>query len=1044
MTHKNFIRTQLATTLSLILGTASLPALAQDAAGADDTEVIQVRGIRGSLLKSMDVKRESVGIVDAITAEDIGKFPDSNLAESLQRITGVSIDRRNGEGFQVTVRGFGPEFNQITLNGRTMPAAQINEAGGINSSRSFDMSNIASEGVSGATVYKSSQAKITSGGIGATVDLQTRKPFQNEGFSASIGAKALHDTTNRVGSDITPELSGFVSWSDDMFGVSVSASHQRRDNGRTGAFTNGWNDTSGAYSGPGFIPNGTTTDVVISNAPALGTQTNFTPGLRYNHFDFERERQNAQITMQFRPNDTMEATLDYTYALQDIKSNRNELSLWFGGGAFPTSAIEFDSNSQVATPLYWLTENDPSYDPRDVNFGVQGGHVENKLESLGFNFEWQLSDELTLEFDAHNSTAKALPGGDGPGNFWNVGIGGQGTSVQGIDNSGDLPLLVGVWDERDGINGNVAGEIDKGDLSSTVRQIWFDRTESDLTQIKLDLEYQLTDEASIDFGIESRDMEYSNRSSFDQTTLEGNWGASNPGDIPEDMVDVLNFSSLFDGYSSEMSDGARTFFDNAYGGEADGPLVTFGPTSFIGNANNLGRLLSNNINLDWAPNPVDSTNRLIEEEITSLYTQFNLSGETGDITYDLVAGVRYEKTDITSNARIPQPVILWQGDNDFLVQGGNAAEAPLVSFGAEYDHILPNLSLSVWLTDDLVTRAAWGKTIARPDYASLQQGVSGIGGPIGGPTITGEGAPGTANNGNVGLKPIESDNLDFSVEWYYDDASYVSVGFFDKRVPNFIGNQEVVTIADTTRDPSNGPRAQAAIDELNSRGLDVNQQNLFRMVAALDDGSGGCVANTNVAVNLCGADFDSAPYEGANGWENGVDIVALASDPLSVLDASTPVNANDARISGWELAAQHFFADTGFGIQANVTLVSGSVSYDVAATGGDPQFALTGLSDSANLVFIYEMDKLQARITYNWRDEFLNSANVGGNEPEFTEAYQQVDFSVGYNITEDWSVSLEGINVFEEDIRRFGRSKRQFRSLEIYGARYALSTRYTF
>lgn len=1043
MTHKNFLRTQLATSLSLILGTASLPALAQDATETDDTEIIQVSGIRGSLLKSMDVKRDSVGIVDAITAEDIGKFPDSNLAESLQRITGVSIDRRNGEGFQVTVRGFGPEFNQVTLNGRTMPAAQVNEAGGLNSSRSFDMSNIASEGVSGATVYKSGQANITSGGIGATVDLQTRKPFQNEGFNASIGAKALHDTTNRVGSDITPELSGFVSWSDDMFGASISASHQRRDNGRTGAFTNGWNDTSGAYTGADFIPNGTTDDVVITNAPAIGTQTNFTPGLRYNHFDFERERQNAQITLQFRPNDKMEATLDYTYALQDIQSNRNELSLWFGGGAFPTSAIEFDGNTEVATPLYWLTENSPSYDPRDVNFGVQGGHVENKLESLGLNFEWQISDELTVEFDAHNSTAKANPGGSGPGNFWNVGIGGQGTSVQGIDNSGDLPLLVGIWDERDGITGNVAGEIDKGDLSSTVRQIWFDRTESDVTQLKLDFEYQLTDDLTIDFGIDSRDMEYSNRSSFDQTVLEGNWGASNPGDIPEDMVDVLNFSSLFDGYSSEMSEGASAFFASAYGGEADGQLVTFGPTSFIGNADALGELLSNNIGLDWAPNPVDGTNRLIQEEITSLYTQFNLSGETGDIMYDIVAGVRYEKTDVSSTAQVAQPEILWQGDNDFLVQGGDAANAPLVEKDADYEHILPSISLSLWLTDDLVTRMSWGKTIARADFSVLQHGVSGVGGPIGGPTILG-GSNGTATNGNVGLKPIESDNLDLSVEWYYDDASYVSVGFFDKRVPNFIGTQEVETIADTTRDPSNGPRAQAALDELNARGIEVNQQNLFRMVASLDDGTGGCVANANVAINLCGADFDSAPYEGADGWENGVDIVALSSDPLSVLDASTPVNANDARVSGWELAAQHFFADTGFGIQANVTLVSGSVAFDVSDTSGAAQFALTGLSDSANLVFIYENGDLQARIAYNWRDEFLNSANVGGNEPEFTEEYQQVDFSVGYNITEYWTVSLEGINIFEEDIRRFGRTTNQFRSLEIYGARYALSTRYTF
>lgn len=1043
MKHTQFSRTKLATSLSLIFSAMAMPAIAQETAEAKEVEVIQITGIRGSLVKSMDVKRESVGVVDAITAEDIGKFPDSNLAESLQRITGVSIDRKNGEGFQITVRGFGPEFNQVTLNGRTMPAAQLLEVGDLDTSRSFDMSNIASEGVSGVTIFKSGQADITSGGIGASVDLQTRKPFQNEGFTFSVGAKAVHDTENRVGDDITPELSGFASWSDDVWGVSVSASHQERDNGRSGAFTNGWNDTSGAYTGLGFIPNGTTDDVVVVDAPAIGTQTNFTPGLRYNHFDFERERQNAQITLQFRPSDTLEATLDYTYAEQEIVSNRNELSFWFGGGAFPTSAIQFDGNSNVATPLYWLTENSPGYQSRDVNFGIQGGHVKNQLDSVGLNIKWEATDELMVKLDVHDSGAEALPGGDGPGNFWNVGIGAQGVSVQGIDNSGDLPLLIGVWDEREPVVGNTAGAIDVGDLSSTVRQIFSDRTTSDITQAKLDFDYQITDELSIDFGIESRDMEYTNKSSFDQTVLEGNWGASNPGDIPADMVDELNFASLFDGYRSDMSVGARSFFEANYGGEAQGQLVAFGPVSYTGDSNALGALLSNNIGLDWAANSVDDINRLIEEDVTSVYTQFNLSGETDEITYDLLMGVRYEETDIKSTAQVAQPVIFWQGDNDFLVQGGDASSAPLVVKDDKYDHVLPSISLSLGLTEDIVARMSWSKTIARANYANLQHGVSNIGGPIGGPTILG-GGNGDATNGNVGLRPVESNNLDISFEWYYDDASYLSVGFFDKRVPNFIGSQEVVTVADTTRDPSNGPRAQAAIAELNARGIEVTQQNLFRMVASMDDGSGGCVPNPNVAVNLCGADFDAAEYEGADGWENGVDIVALPTDPFAQLDAVTPVNANDAKIHGWELAIQHFFGDTGFGVQANATLVSGSVGYDVSDTSGQAQFALTGLSDSANLVLIYEKDDFNARITYNWRDEFLNNANVGGNEPEFTESFQQVDFSIGYNISENWSVSLEGINIFDEDIRRFGRSERQFRSLEILGARYALSTRYTF
>ncbi len=775
------------------------------------------------------------------------------------------------------------------------------------------------------------------------------------------------------------------------------------------------------------------------------TQTHYPPGVRYNHVDFERERQNAQITLQFRPTDNIEATLDYTYAEQDIQATRNELSFWFGGGAFPTSAIQYETTNGVATPIYWLTENEPGgYLSRDVNFGVQGGHVKNELDSVGLNVKWEASDELTVKFDYHDSSSSALPGGNGPGNWYNVGIGAQGTSVQGIDNSGSLPLLVGVWDERDGITGNTPGEIDVGDLSSTVRQINYDRTHSDVQQAKLDFEYQLSDEVSIDFGIESRDMEYSNRSSFDQTVLEGNWGASNPGDVPADMVDELNFHDLFDGYSSQMSSEAESFFTSAYGGEAGGQFTTFGGTSYIGDANALGALLSSNVGLSWEPNPVDSTNRLIQEKITAAYTQMTIAGEmSNNMTYDIIAGVRYESTDVSSTAQVAAPALLWQGDNDFLVQGGDASTAPLVFKDAEYDHVLPSISLSLGLTDDIVARMSWSKTIARADYAFLQHGVSGIQGPVGGPTALGA-DNGTATNGNVGLMPIESNNLDFSVEWYYDDSSYLSVGYFDKRVPNFIGTQEVVTIADSTRDPSNGPRALAAIAELESRGLPVNQQNLFQMVASLDNGAGGCVQNTNVSVNLCGADFDSAPYEGADGWENGVDIVALSEDPLQVLDAATPVNANDAHIAGWEFALQHFFGDTGFGVQANATLVNGSVAFDVADTSGAAQFALTGLSDSANMVLIYENDNLQARLTYNWRDEFLNNANVGSNEPEFTEAYEQVDFSVGYNISDQWSVSFEGINILEQDVRRFGRSKAQFRSLEIYGARYALSTRYTF
>src|SRR5690554_4792286 len=138
---KNLIATAVA---SYALVGLSGTAFAQS---GDMVEEIVVTGIKGSLQRSMDIKRQSQGVVDAISAEDIGKFPDTNLAESLQRITGVSIDRSMGEGSRVTVRGVGPDFNLVLLNGRQMPASSI-EATNASNSRAFDFANLASESVS--------------------------------------------------------------------------------------------------------------------------------------------------------------------------------------------------------------------------------------------------------------------------------------------------------------------------------------------------------------------------------------------------------------------------------------------------------------------------------------------------------------------------------------------------------------------------------------------------------------------------------------------------------------------------------------------------------------------------------------------------------------------------------------------------------------------------------------------------------------------------------------------------------------------------------
>src|SRR6188768_1164570 len=162
----------------VLINPVFLQAQEQEAQGEELQEVV-VTGLRGSLKASMDTKREAIGVVDAINAEDIGKFPDTNLSEALQRITGVSIDRRNGEGATVTARGFGPQFNMVTLNGRQMPAADAFGNGAVTSggvpgnSRSFNFANLAAEAINAVEVYKTGRADVATGGIGASINVRT-------------------------------------------------------------------------------------------------------------------------------------------------------------------------------------------------------------------------------------------------------------------------------------------------------------------------------------------------------------------------------------------------------------------------------------------------------------------------------------------------------------------------------------------------------------------------------------------------------------------------------------------------------------------------------------------------------------------------------------------------------------------------------------------------------------------------------------------------------------------------------------------------------
>jgi TonB-dependent receptor len=178
------------------------PALAQTAStesGTPNAEapMIVVSGLRASLANSEAIKKRADGVIDVITAADIGKFPDTNLAEAIQRVPGVTIDRDNNEGSKITVRGFGPEYNLVTLNGRSMPGIILGNSA--SASRSFNFEELSADAINGVSVSKTGRADVPSGGIGATVDVTTARPFDYNGFKASFQAKAIEDTSHRGG-----------------------------------------------------------------------------------------------------------------------------------------------------------------------------------------------------------------------------------------------------------------------------------------------------------------------------------------------------------------------------------------------------------------------------------------------------------------------------------------------------------------------------------------------------------------------------------------------------------------------------------------------------------------------------------------------------------------------------------------------------------------------------------------------------------------------------------------------------------------------------
>lgn len=988
-----FQKKPLAVVVPMILGVAfSVSAQAQEAeqgenaSAEDNVEVISVSGIRGSLIKSMEVKRDYKGVMEAISAEDMGKFPDTNLAESLQRVTGVSIDRQNGEGSKVTVRGFGPDFNLVTLNGRQMPASNL-EATSASSSRSYDFSNIASEGVAGVEIYKTGKAHISTGGLGSTINIKTTKPLQAPGLKASFGVKGVYDSSSDKDRDITPEVSGLYSdtFDDDKFGVALSGSYQKRESGNQQANVGtGWrsfpgitdNDWASGTADWGGIPDGPDSGHV--NRPTEDSIYSVPQSLGYRFEEIQRTRVNGQLTLQYRPIDTLTITTDYTYAENEVETQFNDLSAWFNFG--PSTGVWTDG--PIASPLvYSETYSSPS----DLAMGAGDYATVNENKSVGFNVEWQVNDSLELEFDYHSSSAESRPDSPyGSNNVLSTAAFIRASATAYFDQK--FPVLeIGY---PDGVS------LRPEDMRVTGSSFRNSMMRSVIDQFQVHGNYIFDHDffSSIDFGASFTEVK--NRSAFSNVQRDNWGGVGEAGDFDDSFWPAATVSDRFDLPGSDNDLLQNEYFAWDFARVRDRAAELY-PVDGLGDCGN-----------GFCTSSILDTDRRVEEEVKAVYFQLNMETEIAEMPVNFIVGARYEETDVESRALVPSySGINWVADNEFVLLP--TGESVFTELEGDYDNFLPNIDFDIEVVEDVIFRASFSKTIARPSYSDIQGGltvdrIARIDG--------GDGA-----QGDPSLRPFESTNIDLTVEWYYSEDSYLAIGYYDKDVKNFIGESIVQIPAFDLAHPANGPRYQEALAAVgNDTGL-IRQyfvDNFPDSVSVSEDGT----------ITIFGIDGEDGP---AN------------------FDVRVPVNEREAAIDGWEIALQHVFGDSGFGTILNATFVDGDISYDNFSL--EEQFALLGLSDSANIIGFYEKDGWQIRIAYNWRDDFLASTTQGtGSHPIYVEDYGQWDATISYDYDEHLSFFFEGLNLTDEYTRSYGRSSEQVLNITQTGPRYHLGMRYKF
>ena len=691
----------------------------------EEVETVLVTGIRASLRESLDVKRESQAVVDVITSEDVGKFPDKNVAEALQRVSGVSISRDFGEGERVSIRGTAPNLNRTQLNGHSIATADWFVLDQLAATRSFNYLMLPTEVIGQTEVYKGSQADLEEGGIGGTVNIKTRNPLDlpSTTFSASLQGSYsdLADTTD-------PQAGALFSWKNDAdtLGVLVAAIYQERNLRRDGVEFLGYSDRVVADQG------GATVAVPDLVGSAL--------------FEQDRVRTGANFGLQFRPSEKVDINLTGLYSKLEADNFNHNYMAWFsnmfGAGEQPTATTVRDGTLVGGTFANSANGWGVVYDAI-----LRDAHTETK--SLDLDSSFGVSDTVTLHtkfgWTAAEGATTAQP-------FWET----QAHTGFNWDFSSGVPEInyTNIADRTDPASLPVLGWASHNQFLNEDEEFYayadseFEVEMGAISSFKVGLKYTDHDrDVNITYG-QTRGLLGPTGCGGAPCNLAFAAGDVTPGDFLADIArpgTVDSYRLVSEARLREIY-GALDFIQydpddpNIVANWPNFPTYHFGPLeSFQVNEKTLGGFAMAN---------------------------FATEGIRGNF------GVRIVQTKQQSDGwAVGVPA-----GTPGAINNPFGLIAPL-SIDNDYTDVLPSANIVFDLTDELLLRFGAARVMARPEYNRIA------------PTITSfTPLLFTGTGGNPELDPYRADQFDLSAEWYFSEGSLLAASLFYKDMQSYIVN----------------------------------------------------------------------------------------------------------------------------------------------------------------------------------------------------------------------------------------------------------------